>query len=268
MSTLTGRLRHKFAVLGELMAFDNRWEILISEILFGRRMATYRFHGAEILIDHRTGDHSGGARSVFATDEYRQFLTPQKFAGPLNVLDLGAHVGSFPILLKVLGLQIGRLVCVEPNAATLPKLQFNLRRNLGEGTTVLNEAVGGTAGVMKLWQGGPSVGSSIIEDHTPKSKCVGEVKVATFDDLYGRHFAPSAVDICKMDIEGAEFDLVAAATSSSLDRCRCLVIEIHPTAEHSQEGLIRAIIARGFREVRGDTATYPHTFCFVNPALE
>ena len=268
MSTLLSRIRHKFTAFGELLAFDNRWELIAGQILFGKRMAIYRFRGAEILVDHRTGDHCGGARSVFATDEYRQFLPRLKFAGPLNILDLGAHVGSFPILLKVLGFQIGRLVCVEPNAATLPKLQFNLRRNLGEGHVVLNEAVGGTAGTMKLWQSGPSVGSSLIENHSPGSKCVGEVTVATFDDLYDRHFAPSVVDICKLDIEGAEFDLVAAASSSKLDRCRCIVIEVHPTAEHSLEGIVRAIVARGFRELPGDAACYSHTFCFVNPALQ
>ena len=189
MSGLLDRLKYKWAALGEVLAFDNRWELLANQLLFGKRMATYRFRGAEILLDHRTGDHCGGARSVFATDEYKQFLPRLKLAGPLNVLDLGAHVGSFPILLKVLGLQIGRLVCVEPNADTLPKLQFNLRRNLGDGCIILNEAVGGTAGTMKLWQSGPSVGSSLIENHSPGAKCVGEVKVATFDDIHDRQIS-------------------------------------------------------------------------------
>ena len=142
MRSLLKKLIHKFHALREVWAFDNRWELIFSQLVFGKRMATYRYRGAEILLDHRTGDHCGGARSVFATAEYTQFFSRLHFAGPLNVLDLGAHVGSFPILLKVLGLQIGRLVCVEPNAATLPKLQFNLRRNLGEGHVVLNEAAG------------------------------------------------------------------------------------------------------------------------------
>lgn len=268
MPTLLQKLNHKRHALREVWAFDNRWELILGQLLFRRGMATYRFRGAEILLDHRSGDHCGGARSVFATDEYKQFLSRLKFAGPLNVLDLGAHVGSFPILLMVLGLPIGRLVCVEPNPATLPKLQFNLQRNLGDTAVVLNEAAGGTPGTMKLWQSGPSVGSSIIEDHTPNAKCVAEVKVSTFDDLYERHFAPAIVDICKLDIEGAEFGLLESGTSSKLDRCRCILIEIHPTAEHSQQGLIEAILARGFRELPGDTNRFPHTFCFVNPALQ
>lgn len=267
MPSLLQRLNHKRHAFREVWAFDNRWELIFNQLIFGKRMATYRYRGAEVLLDHRSGDHCGGARCVFATDEYKQFLSRLPLAGPLNVLDMGAHVGSFPILLKVLGLQIGRLVCVEPNPVTLPKLEFNLRRNVAEVHTVVNEAVGGTAGTMKLWQSGPSVGSSIIADHTPSAKCVGEVKVASFDDLYGRFFAPGPVDVCKLDIEGAEFGLVESATSSMLGRCRCILIEIHPSAAHSQEGLVEAIIARGFRELKGDVGRYPHTFCFVNPVL-
>ena len=49
---------------------------------------------------------------------------------PLRVLDLGSHIGAFPLMLKDCGYAIGELVGVELNPVTYSRMRFNIERNL------------------------------------------------------------------------------------------------------------------------------------------
>ena len=86
----------------------------------------------EILIDHASGDVCG-LRECFTTQMYRQFLPAMNLGrSPLRVLDLGSHIGAFPLMLKDCGYDIGELVGVELNPVTYSRMRFNIERNLGQ----------------------------------------------------------------------------------------------------------------------------------------
>jgi FkbM family methyltransferase len=272
MPSLTEKIKSKLTAIRQTWHFANRWELLINQALFGNRLAVYRFGDIELLIDQRTGDHNGGARSAFGSDEYTQFLRTMRLPASSRVLDLGAHVGSFTLLLHAWGVSLAQVVCLEPNPRTFPKLEFNLRRNLGCPLTLLCAAVADCPGRLPLWQSGPSVGSSLqppISEQAGKT-LVGQTNVLTFDGIYEHYFAPEGIDICKMDIEGSEYALLASGSAARLDRCRYLFIEIHPPPVGSQSSeidLLRSIQARGFRELPTVGSAFIHTRCFENERL-
>jgi FkbM family methyltransferase len=68
----------------------------------------------------------------------------------------------------------------------------------------------------------------------------------TFDNLCDVHLTGGIIDICKMDIEGAEAEILRDSSSSiqALRRCRYFLIEMHPI-EHYQE-MRRVLEQHGF----------------------
>lgn len=99
MNTLATRLNGLKAV----WPFDNRWQLIINRTLFrGTGLAVYKLDGREILVDHRGGDENG-TRLCFVSDMYKKYLKVMRLSGPINVLDLGANGGGFPLMLVTAG---------------------------------------------------------------------------------------------------------------------------------------------------------------------
>src|SRR3982751_1263280 len=62
----------------------------------------------EFVADTEAGDVSG-VRECLVTPMYLQFLPRLHIAGPVTVLDIGAHVGGFALMLRANHVDIKRL---------------------------------------------------------------------------------------------------------------------------------------------------------------
>lgn len=93
-------IRNKLHGLKSLWNFDNRYQLLLSRLLFrSNPLNIYRLDGMEILVDHSAGDESG-TRLLLTSPMYQQFLPQLNFTKPINVLDLGGNGGGFGLMLK------------------------------------------------------------------------------------------------------------------------------------------------------------------------
>jgi hypothetical protein len=102
-------LANKLNGLKALWKFDNRYQLLLSRLLFRTNgLNIYHLNGMQILIDHDAGDESG-TRDVLVSQMYQQFLPEMKFTSPINVLDLGGNGGGFGLMLKVNRIPIKKL---------------------------------------------------------------------------------------------------------------------------------------------------------------
>jgi hypothetical protein len=129
----------------EIWYFDNRWQLLINRLFFRReRINIYRLKGMNILVDHLAGD-ANGAREIIVSPMYRQFIPEMKLASPVNVLDIGANNGGFPLMLRANNIALKKVVSVEFNPNTFMRMRFNLERNAGCEFTGLNAAICGEA---------------------------------------------------------------------------------------------------------------------------
>jgi tRNA1(Val) A37 N6-methylase TrmN6 len=54
---------------------------------------------------------------------YREYLPFFTFSGPARVLDLGANGGGFPLMLRLAGIDLARVVSVEMDPMTFLRLQ-------------------------------------------------------------------------------------------------------------------------------------------------
>jgi FkbM family methyltransferase len=231
-----------------ILIFDN-WPMLLLGRLFHRRagLTVYRKKGMEILIDHLGGD-CNGTRAVLTTDMYSKYLRDFVLDRPVRVLDLGANGGGFPLMLRVAGIPVDRAVCVEMNPLTYERLRLNLANNLGTAGISINAAVCGLQAqseiLLRPSRGG--AGEGIYTHRAGAGQPHVAVQTMTLSALFNRYFEAELVDLCKIDVEGAEYEIFDATPDDLLGRIRYLLIEFHDPSK--TPALVARLTRLGFEE--------------------
>jgi FkbM family methyltransferase len=217
-----------------------------------RRMVAERVGrgGAELDFVTRRGvrittPNVPGARlplyEQFADDAYRlgDLLGPLQ-GRPIQVFDIGAHIGSFAMNVAALHPQ-SRVECFEPSAETARYLRRNVEQNdLGARINVHEVALADKEGTALLDDNdGGSVHNGLIQedrrlvdgaDALDRRHAV-EVPTTTFDAAVAA--APAPPDVVKMDCEGGEYALVYASSEASWASVSGVVMEYHPVPGES-----------------------------------
>ena len=147
------------------------------------------------------------------------------------IVDLGSNIG-----LSVLYFHIccpeALIVAVEPDPETFRRLTLNTERL--SRVRLVNVAVAGETGTVDLYSGNHSWEASLY----PKAGLDRQRRVpaVTLDELFGS-LGLSDVDVIKMDIEGAETDVLPS--SSVIQSARVIAFEYH--AEHAKTTLVELL---------------------------
>jgi len=177
----------------------------------------------------------GTRRTVWVADRSQLYAMADIFldgeyaaasaSDPRVILDLGAHIGGATLYFRQ-RFPGARIYAVEPDVSTLRCL----RRNVGRlpGVEILPCAVGGRSGRAMFESSSHSSASRLAIDGTAAEGV--ETHVLSFDDLLDR-LELHHVELVKLDIEGAEFELLEAA--SRLTDVDQLVGEFHPHHPHA-----------------------------------
>jgi FkbM family methyltransferase len=254
-------LSAKIAGLKAITEFDN-WPLLVIQRIFDRNagLLVYRKNGLEILVDHRGGDENG-TRECITSDMYRKYVRSMSLPDKTTVLDLGANGGGFPLMLFIEGVRLGHIVCVEMNTATYLRLAVNLATNLGPAAVAINGAVCGMIDGSEI-QIEPVRGSTSTGIWSSSARAGGAtvaVRTTTLQALYDTYFKGQSIDLCKIDIEGAEYEVFDSSADSLLQNIRYLLIEFHNPEKTT--ALVQRIQSLGFTEMTpaDDHTTGPYT---------
>lgn len=173
---------------------------------------------------------------VFGTDCY---YPPVSFSTLRTIVDLGANVGLTTLYLASKAPE-ARFICVEPDPSNAELLRRNVSA-LPE-VVIVEAAVAKTSGTVAFDDMRPSWGGGIVRDGRLR------VEAISIDDLIIRYAPEGMIDLVKMDIEGAEAD-VLSGPMQWLDRVSCIVAELHPPFTFEQ--FQNLMIARGFDIIGG-----------------
>ncbi len=166
------------------------------------------------------------------------------------VVDAGAHVGTFAATAAA---HASWVVAVEPNPANLALLRANLERNGIQNVEVVEAALWPGEGEVQLDVTGPTSAGSVVSDGDGATLTVPTVDLDALVKRLG------AVDLLKLDIEGAEFELLRAASPATLARIDTIVGELHLWADPSSgDDLRRRLEGEGFEvEIRRGPINFP-----------
>jgi FkbM family methyltransferase len=168
---------------------------------------------------------------IFAEDCYRfEWILGPLLHRPIQVIDVGGHVGTFSCRLTQLHPQAS-VQAFEPSATTASYLRRNVEQNgVADRVTVFERALAATSGHAVFDDNGAGSGLNGLAAAGHSSGVATKVETISFDDAVAN--APAPVDFVKIDCEGGEYDLVLNSAPHSWDTVQRVVIEFHPVAGH------------------------------------
>lgn len=142
------------------------------------------------------------------------------------VVDIGANIGAVSVYAASLNPR-ARVIAVEPEPDNLHYLRRNIINNgVRDRVTVCTVAVAGHAGSGYIVDGH---GHSVLTA-TPESNST-PVPITTLATLFTEHSIDEC-DVLKIDVEGAEYDILAGADIDTLRRVRYLTMEFDAAPDH------------------------------------
>lgn len=206
------------------------------------------FHGMPFFF--RAKDVSG-VREVLRDKEY-SFLDSY-LASKTNpvIADIGAHIGTFSLYCfsKNPGT---RILSVEASPSTYALLNDTVSQQNQKTWTVIHRAA---------WKDGESVSFSDAGDamsHKVDANGTLRVEGISLSSILEK---TGAIDIAKIDIEGAE-EVFLFNTPEALDRISTLVIELHP--DRINEKAVRDLLNSKFtqvKDIQGRISSKPLLLC-------
>lgn len=175
---------------------------------------------------------------VFVGGAYGDWL-PER---PQLIVDAGANVGSATLWFRE-RFPDARIIAIEPNPEAFGRLQ----RNVGDDRDVelVNAALSATDGSSFFGTESMTPVGRLQDHGGPRAMEVETLTLATVRD----RFAPSSrIDMFKLDVEGAEWDVLA----SPLQNVGTIAIEIHDPVPGGRDpdAVLRDIAARDGFELR------------------
>jgi FkbM family methyltransferase len=143
------------------------------------------------------------------------------------VIDIGAHIGRYTITgSKQVGIT-GKVVAIEADPDNFELLKRNIALNNLANVLPLNYAVFSTRTRMKLYEQSASAKyNSVMLARAAKTKNYVEVNADTLDSILKLNEV-NQVNWIKIDVEGAEFEVLKGSTKTLSRENISLLIEIH-----------------------------------------
>lgn len=176
-----------------------------------------------------------------------------------TVMDIGAHIGAFSVRAAGLAPR-GHVYAYEPSSKNFALLTKNRTLNKANNLHVEASAVSGRKGKMTLYTpaGNPIMGSLLQGTSTHTET----VNVTTITDIIAAHHI-ERIDLLKMDVEGAEYDILFSCPNATLAKIKRLVMEYHEFdgEKRNRLDLARLLEAHGFHVlVEKGIFPQPHWF--------
>jgi len=162
------------------------------------------------------------------------------------ILDIGAHTGYFAIYASVLN-PTTQILSFEPEPSNFKLLKENLKQNRIHNAKAKNLAVAGTNSPRTLIISEDSHNHSLLTEavQKPQPQTQTTTQTTTLDLILKAH---DHCDLIKMDVEGAEYEILAATQPETFTKIKTLFIEYHEfTPDQNHQTLIQLLKAQGFK---------------------
>ncbi|HWA25865.1 MAG TPA: FkbM family methyltransferase [Lacunisphaera sp.] len=192
----------------------------------------------------RAGSHNDlafGFMEMFVKDDYGVKLptsTP-------TIIDCGANVGMALLYFKA-RYPASRVICFEPNPASCELIEWHIRENRLQNVTLNRVACGAAAGEASFFVNAKdSIVSSFYRERANADVEIKVPVVRLSESIKG------PVDLLKIDVEGAEWDIIQdLIASGKMPLIKSMIIEYHHQIKGQRSalsGFLRMIEEAGYR---------------------
>ena len=178
---------------------------------------------------------------------FKDLPTPER----ATVMDCGAFIGTFTA--ACLEQRAWHVTCYEAAPKNAGILRMNMAR-YGTHVTLIEKALTATdAQIVTLNMSGFSGTNSILPPTTTKSKSI-EVPALNFR----RELLRVRPQVLKLDVEGAEYDLLESLEVGDLASVESLFIEFHPIEDREEliDDISQFLVHEGFTIINARRRTF------------
>ena len=188
---------------------------------------------------------SGTCDEEIFTEAYRasKFFAPEYAPREDHtILDIGAHIGIFS-LLAAEKLTQGRVFSIEANEENYSYLTKNVELNAFQNVSTYLLALTNYRGTGRLHLSDASWGHSLDETSAPNDW--QSIKTDTLTNFMTDNHL-NRVNYMKVNVEGAEYDILLSTPGEILRRIELMNIEFHPSKYHDDRELTQYLEQCGF----------------------
>ena len=187
-----------------------------------------------------------------------------------TVMDVGANVGFFTMVSARLSGPTGRVIAIEPAPANAALIRENARANGFAHVEVIEAAAGARGGTAELWIAAYAGGHALsTADRPPDAQALVAVPLLAIDELVRDGKVP-VPDLVKIDVEGAELDVVEGMEATLQQHRPTLIVEIDDADAGALEAkwarLVELLDRHGYAVERVEGA-YDHEGWHISHAL-
>jgi FkbM family methyltransferase len=234
----------EFRRLISLIRWFTNWREIYSGLAIGAELPPLQLRN-RLILHHRPDDLvMMQIGEVLGGKSYRRFITEQH-AG--TMIDIGANIGivSLDWATRIADVHVH---AYEPNPETFAVLAKNVEANrLSHRITLHPEAVGRETGVMRFYA---SRSSMLTSAYQGNEGVFAEFRAAMvpLDEVAARATGP--IGLLKIDVEGAEGDMLEGASCATLARIQQVAIEYHDQIVSGVRARCEAVLTNaGFRRL-------------------
>jgi len=181
------------------------------------RVRTGAGEGLEICLRHASDDYSLGVNEIPVQRCLAEALRPGHV-----FFDIGANVGFFSLVAARLVGPSGCVYAFEPVARIARCVEAHAVRNRYPWIHVVEAAVGDVPGTAPLFLSEHPGGATLSPGDAEDTSASVSISVVSIDSLVATGAVP-APDVVKIDVEGAELDVLRGMVET-LDRVRPVVV--------------------------------------------
>lgn len=212
-----------------------------------------RSHGLNWIVNDMTDDHLGpsGHEDLLVT------MCRQMLPEGGTFVDVGAHVGLYALRLGKF--RAGKVIALEANPRTFDTLCENIILNDLDNVEPRNLAAWHTSGVeLQMYDAhGLESGGSTGAVQIGEAREVGTATTITLDDLLLPDTKP---DLIKIDVEGAEVDVLVGAQEVLTKFRPRLFIEMHDAYVGEHNRLAVETLLEAVDYTHGEDIPYGHGY--------
>jgi FkbM family methyltransferase len=175
------------------------------------------------------------------------------------VVDLGGHIGAFAVR-AARQARRGMIYSYEASNKNYTLLAKNIELNNLDNLYIENSAITNRRGEMFLYT--PANNGILGSLLQITSSFAEKVQARTFADIISEH-ALERIDFLKVDVEGAEFDILLSCSDEIFAKIQRMIIEYHEFEgdKRSYQDLVNLLDSQGFQVVV-EKAKFPQPHWF------
>jgi len=145
-----------------------------------------------------------------------RFLIKKLVQGKVRIIDIGANIGYYLLMLAQSADRNAKIICIEPSAENLPELNATMKANPNIDSELYFCAVGRVKQKCSLSHG--------LNGNVRQGESEGmTIQVSPLDELI-----QGSVDFVKIDVEGYEYEVLQGAEKVLNSYKPTLFLELHP----------------------------------------